>query len=327
MTVTADPILHRDEHTQLIEAEINRFLLETIFEPLRAILESRTRENSVAVSALWYAISENTVCYAGGVFTGEFNAEVSRELRAIGATKSADGFHLAQHDLPFALRGIIALSRHRGERLHAEVIAFLLLVEANLPQAETGIKMKIPVDKVVRDLQQQLVRTIAATSAPIAVPPPPPELVEQAEETVKAEIEREIKNFSFEEVQKIRARVQQNLSGGGRTDRLADIIESEFGVSQRKARIIADSETSLLVSNFRRRRYEALGCVEYIWDTSHDEKVRPTHGESNNHRILDGRKFAWAVPPVVDSATGRRRHPGEDYGPCRCVARPVLNFA
>ena len=58
---------------------------------------------------------------------------------------------------------------------------------------------------------------------------------------------------------------------------------------------------------------------EYVWSTSQDSRVR------DSHRRLNRKKFRWDDPPVVDPKTGRRCHPGEDYG-CRCVALPVFNL-
>jgi SPP1 gp7 family putative phage head morphogenesis protein len=139
--------------------------------------------------------------------------------------------------------------------------------------------------------------------------------------------ERAIKGFTVEETQRLRDKVKANLVNGGHGPDLAGVIEAEFGVAKRKARIIAEQETSQIVSDFRKDRYRALGSKSYVWQDSGDNKVRPTHGESNNHRVLNRRQFAWDSPPIVDTATGRRCHPGEDFGPCRCVARPVLTFA
>ncbi|MDR1706162.1 MAG: hypothetical protein LBS19_15970 [Clostridiales bacterium] len=40
---------------------------------------------------------------------------------------------------------------------------------------------------------------------------------------------------------------------------------------------------------------------------------------------LNGKKFSWSDPPVVDGRSGRRCHPGQDYQ-CRCAALPVFNL-
>lgn len=327
--VTCSPIVHRDEYGARLEKELVDYLDETIFAPLRALLPAPLRANALPKkehSAIWDALFAGTIWYAAGVLTGTFNAAISRELRAIGAVKTATGFALPIGEVPMVLRGVISYSALRNVAVHKGIVALIERMQEHIGVAPTGLDVSDTVDKVVKDLQIQLVRTVSAVEG-LPTPGPVPEaFVEQAREKLSQGTIREIKNFSLEQLQTLRAKVQQNLSGGGRIDRLAKVVETEFGVAQRKARIIAEAETSQLVSDFRRERYTTLGSSEYLWSTSGDEKVRPTHGESNNHRVLDGRRFAWSSPPVVDSATGRRRHPGEDYGPCRCVARPVFNL-
>lgn len=56
---------------------------------------------------------------------------------------------------------------------------------------------------------------------------------------------------------------------------------------------------------------QAHPTTYYIWRTSGDNKVRPSHAANN------GRIFAWDNPP----ATG---HPGEDFN-CRCKAEPYVS--
>lgn len=330
MKVSAEPIIHKDEYSALVETEVMAYFIEVIFEPLRDLVaDAGLRANerrSDDHSALWDALLLGTVWYAAGVFTGKFNAAISRELRAIGARKTALGFYLAAMNLPMGLRGVISLSTARSVGVHKAVLSFLDQAAENQIRTEPGVVFPKTVDIIVKDLQKQLTGTMSGVKGLPAPSPAPSDLTESLREGLTQGTNRAIKNFSFEATQQLRAKVLQNLRDGGRVDRLAQVIETEFGVSQRKARIIAETETAQLVSGFRRSRYESLGSTEYRWSTSHDEKVRPTHGESNDHRILDNRVFTWASPPVVDSATGRRCHPGDDYGPCRCVARPIFNL-
>lgn len=331
MKATLEPIFHRDSFTEMVEPELIAYLRETVFNPVFDLLENAgLRENERPEPehpAVWAALLAGTLWYVDGVWTGEFNAAISRELRAMGAVSVVAGFALPTLQVPFVLRGGIALAAARSAGLHRQLLQALTEIEENLPSAPTGLDFSDTVDNVVEDLQTQLVRTVSRVTELPSPAPVQPGTKEGLTEEITSKTNLTIKDFSLETTQQLRARVQQNLENGGRTDRLAKVIEAEFGVAKRKARIIADAETSILVSRFRQDRYEALGSTEYVWSTSHDEKVRPTSpGGSNNHRQLDGRRFSWASPPVVDSATGRRRHPGEDYGPCRCVARPIVNF-
>lgn len=56
----------------------------------------------------------------------------------------------------------------------------------------------------------------------------------------------------------------------------------------------------------------------YVWRVPPDfsSRTRP------EHLRLNGRKFRWDDPPVINARTGERGHPGHD-GHCRCFAEPV----
>lgn len=49
------------------------------------------------------------------------------------------------------------------------------------------------------------------------------------------------------------------------------------------------------------------GVTEYVWRTVGDGRVR------ESHRHLNGKQFKYSDSPVVDTKTGRRANPGEDY--------------
>lgn len=329
MKVVAEPIVPRQDHALKLERALVAYLDETVFDPLRNIL-SAARLNAGHEkkdhSVIWAALIAGTIWYADEVFTGKFNAAISGELRALGAVRRGDAFALAVEQMPFALRGALAASAARSAALHTEVLQTLDLIVEHLEPAPTGIGLSDFVDTAAQDLQEQLVKSVSHVEGMPTPTPVPEGLKTELQHRAEVGADKAIKNFSLEATQRLRARVKQNIADGSRTDRLADLIEAEFGVGQRKARFIADQETSLLVSKFREDRYRSLGSTQYRWETSHDERVRPTAGGSNNHRVLDGRIFSWDEPPIVDPATARRCHPGEDWS-CRCCARPVFNVA
>jgi SPP1 gp7 family putative phage head morphogenesis protein len=298
------------------------FFREVIFQPLFDELDPGERANSS--DALNAAIIAGTVVYGDdGIFRGSFNAAISYALRQLGALKTPTGFALSV--MPADLRAVIAQAKEKRESLHQRIIGLLLLIAGGAAVASTGIQFSKTVDKMVVDLQKQFAQSVSNVPG-LAVKPglAPDDLAEKLRAQVKEGADFAIKNFTEEITSSIRAKVAKNLLEGGSPDKLAQILEAEYGVAKRKASVIADCETSIATAAFRQARYESLGSTHYVWRTMGDSKVRPTHGESNNHRALDGRTFPWASPPIVDSATGRRRHPGQDYGPCRCVALPIL---
>lgn len=317
------PIYHRDEYTEAVEKEILPYFAEVFAPLLDAVKGEPVSRMNEETSALRAALQSGKVWYHDGRFEGEFSAAISRELRAMGAVFSDGVFHLASSALPVGLRSEISKLKLKAEDMHHEVLNTLNAMQATAPLAATGLVFTKAVDNIVADLQRQFLESVAseAGSGSLAVPANiTPQIAATMAEELTRNTDIEVKNFTAEQIQELREKVQQNLFAGGRADRLVGMIEAQFGVNQRKARFIAENETSLAVSKFREERYKALGSREYVWSTSHDNKVR------HDHKVLDGRTFSWDSPPVVDSPTGRRRNPGEDYN-CRCVSRPIVNLS
>lgn len=89
-------------------------------------------------------------------------------------------------------------------------------------------------------------------------------------------------------------------------------IARVMGVTQRRARFIAEDQSSKLASLLTQIRQQQLGFSHYIWRTRGDDRVRPLH------RQRDGRLFAWDQPPSDG-------HPGWPIR-CRCVAEAYMDL-
>ena len=91
---------------------------------------------------------------------------------------------------------------------------------------------------------------------------------------------------------------------------------------------MSSDQVSTLDTALTRSIHQDAGVENYVWISKRDDLVR------QSHRAFDGKVFSWNSPPdgwyVTKSKglilTGRRCHPGEDYG-CRCRAKPVFNFS
>ena len=121
-----------------------------------------------------------------------------------------------------------------------------------------------------------------------------------------------IRSLPQSELERVAGIVERGLQEGKTYKDVAKEIQNSFGISDRRAKLIARDQTKKLNSSLTKLRQQELGVEEYIWQTSGDERVRPTH------RANDGKIFRWDRPPAI---TG---HPGNDIN-CRCVARPVLD--
>jgi len=124
-----------------------------------------------------------------------------------------------------------------------------------------------------------------------------------------------IRSLTTDHVERV-ARVLQG-GAGDRVEVLRARIMGETGVVKSRASLIARDQVLKLNADVSHARHQAAGVVEYIWRTSRDERVRPAH------RDLDGQRFRYDTPPVVDAKGGRHENPGGDFQ-CRCTAEPVL---
>lgn len=115
-----------------------------------------------------------------------------------------------------------------------------------------------------------------------------------------------------------RVRTELTEAGPGvRVESIAQRIQEETEVTESRAALIARDQVLKLNADVTEAQHVAAGITEYVWSTSSDERVR------KSHRDLDGQRFKYSEPPIVDVRTGRRENPGRDFQ-CRCVAVPVL---
>ena len=127
-----------------------------------------------------------------------------------------------------------------------------------------------------------------------------------------------IKTIPQESLGRMRGIVLEGYMNGETTTSIVKKIQKAYSIDRRHAQLLARDQIAKLNGQITQRQQEDAGVEEYIWSDSGDGRVRP------GHKRLNGKRFRWNDPPVVDEKTGRRCHPGEDYE-CRCVALPVFN--
>ncbi len=125
---------------------------------------------------------------------------------------------------------------------------------------------------------------------------------------------RLIKSLPLEAAQRIHDLATQSLIEGSRMESIVEQIMDSGQVTYARANVIARTEVSRASSVFTQARAEALGSEGYIWRTSLDPDVRPSHQQMN------GKYIKWDEPPIVDQMTG---HAG-CLPNCRCYCEPVI---
>jgi len=106
-----------------------------------------------------------------------------------------------------------------------------------------------------------------------------------------------IPNQFFDRVEQT---VIRDVTAGKLAPEIAKDIRQAHNVSKSRAALIARDQTNKFNGNLNQLRQTNVGITQYRWQTSLDERVRPTH------RSKEGKVFSWDDPPAD---TG---HPGQD---------------
>jgi SPP1 gp7 family putative phage head morphogenesis protein len=125
-----------------------------------------------------------------------------------------------------------------------------------------------------------------------------------------------IRSIPLDAAKRVHDLTIEGLSTGERAASIAREIMKTEEVSKSKATLIARTEVARAASTLTEARATFVGSEGYIWRSSGDGDVRPTHKEMN------GKYVRWDKPPITDKGLGPY-HAG--CGPnCRCYPDPVI---
>lgn len=154
----------------------------------------------------------------------------------------------------------------------------------------------------------------------LAVPKLPGALHEQLRAATASNVSL-IKSIPAEFHGRIERAVLRSIQPGG--NGLQDVLETlnhQEGITQRRARFIAEDQTRKVTTAMNSARMQATGIREFEWiHSGGGAEPRRLHVQ------LHGQVFRFDDLPVIDERTGERGLPGQ-LPNCRCTLRPVLNF-
>ena len=343
----------KHSHFRPIERHTLCLFYERIYRPLFDLLKDRrgitamppasARSNAKAKdgASLSKAIESGRIRHIGGYFVGRLSAAVSRDIKELGGKWDGrkKAYRLDTSEMSPDIVIALSMAAERDRKTHEEILRLLDTMERPYRHnARPGIIKKITqkviktigigkrqnsgdsedfqgmFEEVLRSLEENFL--ISLGNLAIA-PEITPEMAAELARDYSDNMSLDIQNWEWQSIRRLREKVEKSAFAGLRAEDLAKVIMSDYGVSRSKATFLARQETGLLMSKYRETRYKSAGVRQYRWSTSGDGRVRESHA------ILDGNVYDWEHPPVVDPRTGRRAHPGEDYG-CRCVAIPLI---
>lgn len=321
--ITLKPILDKKEYSDMIEVVIMDFLTTHFYAPIYSVIEPiEEYYNASGYSAeqiIAAALRSGQIQYINGKFTGQFSARISKALESLGAkfNKVTKTYNLSNTAMNITLKeaaayaSMIAIAR---QKLLLEALSYIN-IESAMP--ELARLLDVPLDTILEDLEEQAYLSLREAITIV------PEITDEQRAALKAQyvddVSISVKNFTVAQTEKLRAMVEENLFTGLADNKsLVQAIVDEFGVTESKARFLSKQESSLFTAKYREITYKEAGITKYRWSSSHDSRTRPIH------EALSGQIFEWDNPPITNEK-GDRNNPGEDFGPCRCIAIGIID--
>ena len=119
-----------------------------------------------------------------------------------------------------------------------------------------------------------------------------------------------IRTIADDQLNEVQGIVNRSIREGNRHTEIMKNVRKRFGISERRARVIARDQTSKLRGEIDRKRQRDLGIGKFIWRTADDERVRQEHADR------EGQEYDWDSPPDGEI-------PGQPVQ-CRCRAAPAV---
>lgn len=202
-----------------------------------------------------------------------------------------------------------------GSRTAAEMKRIRKELERVIPERRISLLAEQNALRVAEHSRKELNRQVR-TVANIDVYADPTVLAEHVEAFVEDNV-RLVKGLMSRELDDLEGIVLRGARAGLRYEEIADDIVEKFGVTKRRAALIARDQVTTLNAELTRIRQQQVGIEQYTWSTVKDERVR------KSHRALEGTTQRWDSPPTVD---GEKAHPGQPIN-CRCQAIPDVDAA
>ena len=143
-------------------------------------------------------------------------------------------------------------------------------------------------------------------------------LSREANDVLQATVGEQVKlisNIASEHLADIEGLVMRSVASGRDLSYLSEKLTERYGITKRRAALIARTENNKCTANITRVRQQSLGIKTAKWLHSHGGKE-----PRKSHQDADGKVFDVANGMLID---GEYIWPGQLIN-CRCVSRSVI---
>ena len=260
-----------------------------------------------AASPLEKALAAGTVTYRQGIFRGKMTAAISKELKALGATYQSTfgGWSMRIIDVPNKLSG---LARRAEEHRNSWVSRIQAVVKEYIPEPLALVALPL----IYKHLSDKVAAEIKRTTGE-----EPSEYFDNRTglEQFLVAAQDSINKLLVTDKEDIIALMNQAAAENWSIVQVEQELAARYSLTKERIKFMARQGMAIASTDLKAKMYVEVGLPRYRWVTKRDGRVR------TDHAILDGQIFEWNNPPVVNSATGKRAHPQQDWN-CRCEAIP-----
>lgn len=313
------PVLLNEKLIIELAKAIRNYMKDIVYSPLVMIYKNEYNSNVKlnSIDTLKTAINSGRISIdSRGYVKGKLSAVISKEIEKLGG-KYVNGRYRFKK-IPQELEYTIKQLQIKKETVARQFDEYLKDMESNLKNGyirDDDPYINEIFDNIFDEFESQIVGNFRKY---MIVPKYNTEIKNQLMDNYINRIDLGIKNMLQNTITNLRKEILEEIRNKGTAPQyLADILQNNYGFTQNKAVFIARNETSLVLANYSKARYNDLKIKKFKWQSAGDIKVRHLHRELNN------KIFSFDNPPIIDENTGFRGLPGETYN-CRCVMVPII---
>ena len=313
------PITVKKAYVDLITSKITVWMWTNIFRECFIILRDNEvlNDNSIIREALMHGL----IYYQDDAFyaRSKFPNKVAKELEELGAkyVKSRKAYVIAKTQLPTELLWAVDTVKARAFAKAMAINQFLLNQLSNMDSLLKKMVFDDAVNAIMKNLQDRVYKNAKQHRIELITPKLDDFMEDEIAKRYKENLDFWIKNWTEDQIVKMRDEVSKMANVGKSVKSIADYIQKEFGISQRHAKFLARNESAIATSSYLAAKYTAEGFTHFKWHTILDGRERDLH------KALNGTIWRFDDPPIIDERTGQKGLPSQTYN-CRCSFAPYI---
>lgn len=299
---------------------------DVFFSPIKEVLKQKPNyATTKSYPNLISALKKGNVLYLmsrQGFVVKNGSEGVYKELNEIATFNSTEKTYKVNYDtLPIEVKSIVATTQNEADNTSIVIQGILLAGVSVLLAKNMRETFKPKLEKMAEVGTKTIDKNIAKeVKENIILPQQTEDVFKNYYEGYASSTEKYIKDFSIEEIEKLRKKVAEIRLQGGDINSLRDVIVNGRNITESRLKLIVRQETALANSSYEKKRYAEAGMHFFKWvhPNPTKETARPHHVDWARQSKEDKVLFDANNPPT-NPTTGEPEMPSEPFN-CSCYA-------